>query len=623
MVINASDKIEKYDDMLMIRIIALVVSIAISVMCMVCGYSLIAHAEEATDIELFQYEVLHTVRSTTGQITDETYSFTANGRVAFRLSLGYGNSGYDALILAYTKETTITNIVHTNVTTLNGKTTVTTDNVLGTPLVLLQGTNNKGTSTLSNTTNIPIFSTAEEVNRYLETGDTTGQLNKPEYDIDNAELIDKSYYLTGFTGTNAISATWTGVTEPTKLPDNGDVDSEEYVQVSFGYALKTAPTQIATTEKYPELIPTSNLAFSIPYEDVSNGGETAFLRYVRVTPLYTSKAGVFGSYIIGKDSFIYFNPDGSVEKIVHGGGVTDKSHNFADDSYVSDIPTPQLANITHNGFKVQNMAFEEHQYYIDVYMESYLYGVKHEKVAGSWVCVIDTDWIYRRHTYNFDSTEKQINDSNVNIKSIFNVDNVKALTDDFLAWSEEYPEHWDLPTYSMLKASSAAKSQYALRNVYSSISDDSAETQMIHSEQGCTMYYVRFYEIENNTKKYGKWVRYVLRDGAQIVGGIVSSGQVDTDINGDTIIVDETTGRQDYENGEITYDSDKEWFELSVDQAFDKGLSTSFELFNSLFNSLGQFPQWISYTFGFMPSWVVILLGFSLVIAIVLRIAGR
>lgn len=452
-------------------------------------------------------------------------------------------------------------------------------------------------------TNIPIFNTRDEVLNYLQTGDKTGQLNTFEQ--------DDTLALAGFDCDNTVKATWTDYV------CNREINPDHLtIGVSAVYTDGKNSSQVAQN-----VVRYSAMSFEKAYADyaaLNPYGEAAEL-VLKFLPMYMDTES--GTTYEGRAISVYFNADGSVREIIEG-GVGSGSGNQSDNVNVQYL-APELSNLGHNGFKVLNMDYANQQLYLDIKMESFLYGVKHEKVAGSWLCVTDLAWRYREHDYGYLDRDVLVNQSTVDIKELYGFDNVQKLTDDFLTWSEEYPKHWDLPTYSFLKASSAAKTQYALRNVYNSSSNDSAETQMIKSEQACTTYYVRFYTIENDVKTYGPWMQYVYRDGANIFGANISTGEVYEDEDGNFIVTNQSQGTQDYDTGDITYDSDKEWYELSVDKAMDSGMSGFKDTITEIGGTVSVLPDYVAKLFSFLPWWCNALIAAGVGAVVVLRFLGR
>lgn len=158
-------------------------------------------------------------------------------------------------------------------------------------------------STIS--TNIPIFKTFEEAKNYLSTGDETGNINKPELP-DNS---DESYTFTGFS-INGKTVRWTGTTERSFAKE---VNVEEYVKVSYAWATTTEPDNLGELQPYDGEFSTSDKRLTLPWSEMENGKtDFQFIRQVKIFPCYRVP---HLAYYIGQPVTIYYNSDGTVDKI--------------------------------------------------------------------------------------------------------------------------------------------------------------------------------------------------------------------------------------------------------------------------------------------------------------------
>ena len=57
-------------------------------------------------------------------------------------------------------------------------------------------------------TDIPIFSTFDQAENYFSTGDTSGQINKPDLNLDDNEFLKSDLDLVDFIGSNYVNAMW-------------------------------------------------------------------------------------------------------------------------------------------------------------------------------------------------------------------------------------------------------------------------------------------------------------------------------------------------------------------------------------------------------------------------------
>lgn len=477
-----------------------------------------------------------------------------------------------------------------------------------------------GLMTISYKTNIPVFDTYAHALSYVKTGDKTGILNGGS--IDNPDFEDAAYAFTGFTANSKMTATWTGTTERSYLKDE---DVEEYVRVSYGFAAKDAPDSIKQVDNDSKEYSTAAKSLTVKVSDLVPDDDSWFLRYVQVMPCYRQAGlGVWGDFYHGVACKVYFNQDGSIDKIVRdfpqGSGDYSYKHIFSSDKYSNEIPAPELSAISHNGFTLLNNS--NNDYYVDIILESNLYGVKMEKNAGTWLPVVDTDWIYNSHYYNFaDTSQIAINNDVIYIPNLFSVNPESDLVDDFKKWSSEYSSYSSLPSMSFLKRSTAARTRYVDQFLFKDTSKYSDSEQLRFSHMAESVFYVRYY---NKSMVYGPWVRYKFRDGyvAQVIdgtlgGAYIDVGQVDTDDsgnvrvdeNGNPIVSDNVSGRQDYDTGESDFSDGSFSLDLSDVTKFFDYLK---KIFESVTGALSSFGSVVAACFGFLPGELINALIFGI-----------
>lgn len=440
--------------------------------------------------------------------------------------------------------------------------------------------------------------------------------------IDNPDFEDTAYAFTGFTANNKMTATWTGTTERTYLQDQ---DVEEYVRVNYYFADKEAQDTIKQADAYPDEFATADKTLTIDVSGLKPDDENWFLRYIRITPCYRQAGlGAWGDFYHGVDCKVYFNQDGSIDKIVRdfpqGSGDYSYKHIFTSDKYSTDIPAPELSAISHNGFTLLNNS--NNDYYVDIILESNLYGVKMEKNAGTWLPVVDIDWVYNSHYYNFaDTSQIAINNDVIYIPNLFSVNPESDLVDDFKKWSLEYSSYSSLPSMSFLKRSTAARTRYVDQFLFKDDSKFSDSEQLKFSHMAESVFYVRYY---NKSMIYGPWVRYKFRDGyvAQVIdgtlgGAYIDVGQVDTDDSGnvrvdekgDPIVSDNVSGRQDYDTGESDFSDGSFSLDLSDVTKFFDYLK---KIFESVTGALSSFGSVVAACFGFLPGELINALIFGI-----------
>lgn len=111
-----------------------------------------------------------------------------------------------------------------------------------------------------------------------------------------------------------MTATWTGTTERSYLKDE---DVEEYVRVSYGFAAKDAPDSIKQVDNDSKEYSTAAKSLTVKVSDLVPDDDSWFLRYVQVIPCYRQVGlGAWGDFYHGESSYVYFNADGSIDKIV-------------------------------------------------------------------------------------------------------------------------------------------------------------------------------------------------------------------------------------------------------------------------------------------------------------------
>lgn len=153
--------------------------------------------------------------------------------------------------------------------------------------------------------NFPVFDTYDHALAYVQNGNEDGMLNKPELPDNN----DETYSFTGFT-MNGKTARWTGTTERSCAKD---VDVEEYVKVSYAWATTTEPDNLGELQSYDGEFSTSDKQLTLPWSEMESGKtDFQFIRQVKIFPCYRVP---HLAYYIGQPVTIYYNSDGTVDKI--------------------------------------------------------------------------------------------------------------------------------------------------------------------------------------------------------------------------------------------------------------------------------------------------------------------
>lgn len=153
--------------------------------------------------------------------------------------------------------------------------------------------------------NFPVFDTYDHALAYVQNGNEDGMLNKPELPNNN----DETYSFTGFTMNGKI-ARWTGTTERSYAKD---VDVEEYVKVSYAWATTTEPDNLGELQSYDGEFLTSDKQLTLPWSEMESGKtDFQFIRQVKIFPCYRVP---HLAYYIGQPVTIFYNPNGTIDKI--------------------------------------------------------------------------------------------------------------------------------------------------------------------------------------------------------------------------------------------------------------------------------------------------------------------
>lgn len=152
--------------------------------------------------------------------------------------------------------------------------------------------------------NYPIAESYKDAENYLLIGDKSGLIT-PEA----PNLTDDTYTFTGFT-MNGKTARWTGTTERSFAKE---VDVEEYVKVSYAWATTTEPDKFGELRPYDGEFATSDKQLTLPWSEMEKGKtDFQFIRQVKIFPCYRVP---HLAYYIGQPVTIYYNSDGTVDKI--------------------------------------------------------------------------------------------------------------------------------------------------------------------------------------------------------------------------------------------------------------------------------------------------------------------
>lgn len=212
-------------------------------------------------------------------------------------------------------------------------------------------------STMNLETTIPMFSTLDSVRNYLETGDTTNQINKPVDTLvdgvdDGISFNDTKLYrddikLLGFTADYGVNAKWSqfsiGDSFQSFIDKGHYLLNEKAVFVEFIYAYVAAPGQVAYTKYLPSTIDGESLSCYINYNDYVPGDNSVFLRSINFIPAvqliyfpYGELEGV-STWYYGSANRVNFNSDGTSNSVVSDAGNSQNTHYEYTDSPSSNI----------------------------------------------------------------------------------------------------------------------------------------------------------------------------------------------------------------------------------------------------------------------------------------------
>lgn len=149
-----------------------------------------------------------------------------------------------------------------------------------------------------------IFNSESSMLSYCQLGDKSGLITPGASD-----LTDDSYTYTGFS-INGKIARWTGTTERSHLKDQ---EVEEYTRITYGFATSEDQTLNADNfTEYDQDFAVGEKQMTIPWSEIeSNKKDGEFIRQVNFIPCYR----VPGAFYLGQGVKVFFNSDGTVDKI--------------------------------------------------------------------------------------------------------------------------------------------------------------------------------------------------------------------------------------------------------------------------------------------------------------------
>lgn len=453
---------------------------------------------------------------------------------------------------------------------------------------------------------LPVFDSVESMKKYCLTGDTSGIINGSS--IDNPDFEDTAYAFTGFTANNKMTASWTGTTERSYLQDQ---EVEEYVRVNYYFADKEAQDTIKQADAYPDEFATADKTLMIDVSGLKPDDENWFLRYIRITPCYRQAGlGAWGDFYHGEPSYVYFNQDGSIDRIdapyIKGELSIDMErpvivlHEAANGNPTeSDFSYFEFNNAQSDYFfemKGRWYTTNDFDLYRDKLVWKYKYSTLLKNNLSTWVSVSDNRSSVGR--FQFDVLGKSSWD---NLLSSYPVDDRNYIGGSYNLFNKITGYSDALETLKML-----LKQPYSLFNGYE--------------------VYVRYFRYdENGGIQYSKWTHFYnnLADsdgssGSRLddLDNMYSENQSDKGLTDDEL--------SDLENGgNSRNDLDavpKNNYDYS---SLENATMNFFDLLKNFGTMLGQFPSMVAAVFGFLPLWLIGLIAVSIGAVIICRFIGR
>lgn len=456
------------------------------------------------------------------------------------------------------------------------------------------------------TFSIPFFDSVDSMYNYCINGDTSGLINGGS--VENPDFEDTAYAFTGFTANNKMTATWTGTTERSYLKDQ---EVEEYVRVNYYFADKEAQDTIKQADAYPDEFATADKTLTIDVSGLKPDNENWFLRYIRITPCYRQAGlGAWGDFYHGEPSYVYFNQDGSIDRIdapyIKGELSIDMErpvivlHEAANGNPTeSDFSYFEFNNAQSDYFfemKGRWYTTNDFDLYRDKLVWKYKYSTLLKNNLSTWVSVSDNRSSVGR--FQFDVLGKSSWD---NLLSSYPVDDRNYIGSSYNLFNKITGYSDALETLKML-----LKQPYSLFNGYE--------------------VYVRYFRYdENGGIQYSKWTHFYnnLADsdgssGSRLddLDNMYSENQSDKGLTDDEL--------SDLENGgNSRNDLDavpKNNYDYS---SLENATMNFFDLLKNFGTMLGQFPSMVAAVFGFLPPWLIGLIAVAIGAVIFCRFIGR
>lgn len=456
------------------------------------------------------------------------------------------------------------------------------------------------------------FSTKDGVKSFLEHYFVVKDIKADEEigggAIDNPDFQDTAYAFTGFTANSKMKATWTGTTERSYLKDE---DVVEYVRVSYGFAAKDAPDSIKQVDNDSKEYSTAAKSLTVKVSDLVPDDDSWFLRYVQVIPCYRQAGlGVWGDFYHGESSYVYFNADGSIDKIVAP---------YVKGSLSADMERPVI--VLHEAANGNPTESDYSYFEFNNAREDYFFEMK-----GRWYTTNDFD-IYRdKLVWKYKYSTLLKNDLSTWVTVADGKNSVGKFQFDILGKSS-----WEnLITSYPVDDRNYIGGSYALVNKITGYSD-AVDTLKMLLKQPYSLYngyevYVRYYRYdENGSIEYSKWTHFYNNlansegsSGSRLddLDNMYSENQSDKGLTDDELSDLENTGNSRNDLDAVP----KNNYDYS---SLETATMNFFDLLTNYGSMLGQFPSMVTAVFGFLPVWLIGLIAVAIGAVIVCRFIGR
>lgn len=426
--------------------------------------------------------------------------------------------------------------------------------------------------------------------------------------IDNPDFEDTAYAFTGFTANNKMTATWTGTTERTYLQDQ---EVEEYVRVNYYFADKEAQDTIKQADAYSDEFATADKTLTIDVSGLKPDNENWFLRYIRITPCYRQAGlGAWGDFYHGEPSCVYFNQDGSINRI---------DAPYIKGELSSDMERPVI--VLHEAANGNPTESDYSYFEFNNAQSDYFFEMK-----GRWYTTNDFDLYRDKLVWKYKYSTLLKNNLSTWVSVSDNCSSVGKFHFDVLGKSS-----WDnlLSSYPVDDRNYIGGS-YNLFNKITGYSD-ALETLKMLLKQPYSLFngyevYVRYFRYdENGGIQYSKWTHFYnnLADsdgssGSRLddLDNMYSENQSDKGLTDDEL--------SDLENGgNSRNDLDavpKNNYDYS---SLENATMNFFDLLKNFGSMLGQFPSMVAAVFGFLPYWLIGLIAVAIGAVIFCRFIGR